>query len=448
MTKLTKPLLLATVIAACTPGIAAAEAPWSAAQPIAGTDNVGMAHVVFTRAGHGLAAYSTVALVRPLRTATLHGAQTTGSGVFGPARDLGRLNLTALGTYGSDRVIAFGTTGARHPRPAVAYGTPDAGFGAAHAVGPGRDGQVIDGAVNDRGDAAALLLAVRTPYLVVRRPGHPFGRAVRLGRGPTISGAVAVNTRGDVLVVWERPLSGVTGARGIYARVRTSGGQLSKTRRLGTSVPAVSISAALDDARHAVVAWLGQRVSEGDVGSPATIKYAAARPGQPFGPERTVEVVDVTGTGRYVTAPGVRAAIGADGRALLAWTGYQDGRFVVRAAPVSDGVLGDAQIVSDPSADSVLAALSTGPHGEAVVLARQGIRGADPAPPSGGITLTAAARAAGQATFGPVEIVHASTSFVDVPGVAFDPIHDSAVAVWSDFAARGLLACARAPLGQ
>jgi hypothetical protein len=445
MTRLTTSLLLASALVASAPGIAAAAAPWSPAQPIAGTANAGMPHVVFTRAGHGLVAYWTNAAA-PRRTGTLRGAQTAGPGIFGPARTLGRLNLTALGTYGSDRVIAFGTTGSRHPRPAVAFGSPDAGFGPAKALGPGSDGQLIDGAVNDRGDAAALLLVGRTPYLATRRAGHAFGRAVRLGRGPTISGAVAVDARGDVLVVWERPLSGVIGTRGIYARVRTSHGELSKTRRLGTAVPFVSISAALDDSRRAVVAWLGQRVSEGDVGSPATIKFAAAQPGQPFGPEHTVEVVDVTGTGRYATAPGVRAAIGADGRALLTWTGYEDGRFVVRAAPLSDGVLGEAQIVSDPSTDSVLAALSTGPRGEAVVLARQGIRGNDPT--SASVTLTAAARAAGQATFGPLEIVHASSSDIEEPGVAFDPIHDSAVAVWSDFGARGLLASARAPVGQ
>jgi hypothetical protein len=444
MTRLPKSLLLASVFAACAPGAAAASS-WSPAQPIAGTKNVGMPLVVFTRAGHGLAAYSTNAS-SPSRTPTLRGAHTTGAAAFGPARNLGRLNLSALGTYGSGRVIAFGTTGARHPRPAVAYGSPDAGFGAAEAVGPRRDGHVIDGAVNGRGDAAALLLVGRTPYLITRRAGHSFGRAVRLDRGPTISGAVAVNARGDALVVWERPVSGTTGTRAVYARLRTSRGNLAAARRLGTGVPVLSISTALDDARRAVVAWLGQRVSEGDAESAATVKFAAALPGQPFSTERTIEVIDVRGTGRYVTAPGVRAAIGTDGRALLTWTGYRNGHFVVRAAPLSGSVLGAAQIVSDPSTDSVLAALSTGPDGAAVVLARQGIGGNDPTSPSGGVTLAAAARAAGEATFGPLEIVHPSADYIDVPGVAFDPVHDDAVAVWSDFAAHALVASERASL--
>jgi hypothetical protein len=444
MTQLSKLLALASMFAVCVPGIAAA-APWSPAQPLAGTQDPGAPLVVFTRAGHGLAAYSTNRF-SPLRTATVRGAQTTTTGEFGPARDLGRLNLSALGTYASNRLIAFGTTGARHPRCAVAYGSPDAGFGTPRGVGPPRDGRVIDGAVNDRGDAAALLVVARTPYLVTRRGGHAFGPAVRLDRGPTISGTVAINTRGDVLVVWERPLSGMTGTRGIYARRRTPRGHLAAAQRLGTGVPFLSISAAIDDGRNAVVAWLGQRVSEGDVQSAATVKFAAAPAGQPFSAQRMVEVIDVPGTGRYVTAPGVRTAIGADGRALLAWTGYQDGHFVVRAAPLTDSGLGEQQIVSDPSADTVLAALSTGPGGEAVVLARQGIRGNDPTSPSGGVTLSAAARAPGQATFGPVETVHASTNYVDVPGLAFDPIHHSAITVWSDFAARTLLGSARVPL--
>lgn len=441
MNRLTKPLLLASAIAGCAPGVAAA-APWSPAQLIAGSENAGTPHVVFTRVGHGLAAYWTNRDA-PRRTGTLHGASTTSPGAFGPVRTLGRLNLSTLGTYGSDRLIAFGTTGARHPRAAVAFGSPDAGFGPARAVGPRRDGQLIDGAVNDRGDAAALLLLGRTPYLVTRRAGQSFGPAVRLGRGPTISGTVDVNARGDVLVAWERPVSGMTGTRGVYARLRTSRG-LGMAQRLGTGVPVLSISAALDDSRRAVVAWLGQRVSEGDAESAATIKFVAAPAGQRFDAEHTVEVVDVLGTGRYVTDPGVATAIGADGRALLAWTGYQDRHFVVRAAPLSDGALGEAQIVSDPTTDSVLTELRTGPRGEAVVLARQGIRGADST--SGGVTLTAAARAAGLGSFGPLEIVHASTNFIDVPGAAFDPIHDNAVAVWSDFATRSLLSSARQSL--
>src|SRR4051794_32261859 len=119
MTRLMKSLLLASVIAACAPGVAAAASPWSPAQPIAGSEHAGMPHVVFTRAGHGFAAYWTNASA-PLRSGALRGAQTTAPGIFGRARTLGRLNLSAVGAYGSDRLIAFGTTGARHPRPAVA----------------------------------------------------------------------------------------------------------------------------------------------------------------------------------------------------------------------------------------------------------------------------------------------------------------------------------------
>jgi hypothetical protein len=76
MTRRPKSLLLASVFAACAPGSAAASS-WSPAQPIAGTKNVGMPLVVFTRAGHGLAAYSTNAS-SPSRTPTLRGAHKTG----------------------------------------------------------------------------------------------------------------------------------------------------------------------------------------------------------------------------------------------------------------------------------------------------------------------------------------------------------------------------------
>ena len=186
---------------------------------------------------------------------------------------------------------------------------------------------------------------------------------------------------------------------------------------------------------------MGQRVSEGDAGGPATIQVAAAPAGEPFGPARIAERVPVTGTGRYVKAPGVRAAIGADGGALLAWTGYAGERFVVRTAAVEGTALGEPQIVSDPAQDTVLAALATGPAGMAAILGDQGIRGADP---SGPIALVAAVRAAGGTAFGSLETVVAPRPAATDSAVAF--AGGAPVAVLSDIGTRLLVATARAPL--
>jgi hypothetical protein len=442
-------LLLATLVSLAAPVAATAAPPWSAPLPIGGTAGAaGTPAVVFTAAGHGLAAYSTVEFSLPLvHATTLHASASTGGAAFGPVRTLApRLSLRSLATYGSDHVIAFGTTGLRHPRPAVSYGSPFGSFASPKAIGPAIDGNILSAAANARGDAAALLIVGRTPYLVMRRAGGSFGHAVRLDRGPTISGAVSVNARGDVLVVWERPVSGQTGTRAIYSRLRTAAGHLGAARKLGTGVPFLSIGASLGDGDRALVAWLGQRVSEGDAEGPATIKFVAAAAGHALGTAKTVAIVDVTGSGRYVTAPGVRTAINADGTALLAWTSYDDDHFIVRAAPLNGTTLGDRQTISDPATDTVLAGLTSGPSGADVVLGREGIRGNDPIGNPAAVTLVAAARAAGATAFGPLETVKQSAGYIETPGLAFDPLHGNAVAVWSDFPASALLASARAAL--
>lgn len=440
--------LIAVLALLAVPAAAHAAPPWSPPQPIAGSTE-GAPQLVFTASGRGLA-LTWSNQDAPMRTGVLTGAFSEGAGPFGPARVLGRLNLVALRTYGRDRLVAFGTTGSRHLRPAVAFGRPDEPFAGAREIGPrGRDAYVVAADANAGGDIAILLRVCannakcgRTvPYLVVRRAGESFSDPIRLaGRGPTVSGAVAVNARGDALVAWERPVTGGTGTRAIYARVRTLGGRLGSARRLGTGEPFITLSAALGAGRRGLVAWMGQRVSEGDAGGPATIQVAGAPAGEPFGPARIAERVPVTGTGRYVKAPGVRAAIGADGGALLAWTGYAGERFVVRTAAVEGTALGEPQIVSDPAQDTVLAALATGPAGMAAVLGDQGIRGADP---SGPIALVAAVRAAGGAAFGPLETVAPRPAATD-SAVAF--AGGAPVAVLADIGARLLVASARAPL--
>jgi hypothetical protein len=151
----------------------------------------------------------------------------------------------------------------------------DGSFGTPRDVALPGESRAVAIAANAAGDVAVLVRDCPdafcrrpTPYLIVRRHGAAFGRPIKLApRTNTVFGAVAVDARGDVLVVWERPLHGSTGTRGIYARERTAPGRLGSTRRLGTSEPAPKISAALGDGRRAVVAWVSQRVSEGTPGT-------------------------------------------------------------------------------------------------------------------------------------------------------------------------------------
>ena len=157
----------------------------------------------------------------------------------------------------------------RTQRAQVALSRPGEAFATIRSIGPAARPSVVRALdVNARGDAAALVVAGEgrdaRPYLVVSRAGRAFGRPVRLSaRGRTVAATVAVNARGDALAVWERPVHGTTGRRDVYARIRTAGGRLGAARNLGSAVTIPTFSAALGDRRRAVVAWMGQRVSEG-----------------------------------------------------------------------------------------------------------------------------------------------------------------------------------------
>jgi len=442
-------LLPALLLALALPAAAHAAAPWSAPTPIPGT-GPSFPRLGVSGNGTAIAAWSEGGA---LGTGMPHllGASQPASAPFGAARQLGRLSLTGLATYGSDRVVALGTSGNEHPRAAVAFGRTDGSFGTPRNVALPGESRAVAIAANAEGDVAVLVRDCPdsfcrrpTPYLIVRRRGSSFGSPIKLApRTNTVFGAVAVNARGDVLVVWERPLQGSTGTRGLYARERTAGGRLGSTRRLGTSAPAPKISAALGDGRRAVVAWVSQRVSEGDAGSPAMIRAAIAAPDERFGGEQTLEVVDVTGTGRYVGQAGVQASISAHQRPLIAWTGFQNDRFVVRAAEVADGTrLTGPQVISDPSQDTVLSDAATTASGQAVVLGLQGLRGADPIGP---VSVVAATRAVRSRAFGAPEAVSDPGQFDEAAQAAIRE-DGSVVAVWRSFTPSGVVWAVRDPV--
>jgi hypothetical protein len=434
-------LLPALLLVLALPAAADAAPPWSAPTPIPGT-GPSFPSLVVSGNGTALAAWSEGGA---LGTGTPHllGASQPAGAAFGAAKQLGRLSLTGLATYGKDRAVALGTTGNQHPRAAVAFGRTDGSFGTPRDVALPGESRAVAIAANAAGDVAVLVRDCPdsfcrrpTPYLIVRRHGASFGKPIKLApRANTVLGAVAINARGDVLAVWERPLHGSTGTRGVYARERTAGGRLGSTRRLGTSVTRPRISAALGDGRRAVVAWLGQGVSEGDAGTPAKIEAAVAAPGKRFGSARTLEVVNVTGTGRYVGQAGVLASISAHQRPLIAWTGFENDHFVMRAADVAGGTeITSPQVVSDPTQDTVLSDAATTAGGQAVVVGLQGLRGADAVGP---VSVVAATRVAGAPAFGAPEPVSDPGQFDEDAQVAFRQ-DGSVVAVWRSFTPSGV----------
>jgi hypothetical protein len=180
-----------------------------------------------------------------------------------------------------------------------------------------------------------------------------------------------------------------------------------------------------------VAAWVAQEVNE-CFANPGEIAVAQAGPGGRFTRARQLARLSITGCGRYAEAPGVAFARGPDGRVLIAWSGNEGARWVVRAGELTPSGITGATVVSDRATDAVLADLAVGPHGEAIILLADGVGGADPTGPR---RLLAVTRARAGEPFDAPEIV---TSAIDSGGtVAFDPGTRSVVASYlthgSDF---------------
>jgi hypothetical protein len=226
----------------------------------------------------------------------------------------------------------------------------------------------------------------------------------------------------DGLVCMSRPLLLLLAVAALVA-APTIGptGHAGAVHKIGDGVQS-QLQAAIDDSGRLEVAWETQRVSEGESNSPATVRFATAAPGHGFGPQRTIETVGGFGTGRYVSAPGVRLILQSQGRALLAWTGFENGHFVVRAADVVNGHRGTPQTLSPTTEDAVLGDAGARADGEAVIVWRSGVQGADPVP-GATETVFASHRDGGQSSFGsPEQVSEAGENVPTAPFAALDPV--------------------------
>ena len=236
---------------------------------------------------------------------------------------------------------------------------------------------------------------------------------------------VAINARGDMLIAWQAN-------GGVFARIRTAGGTLYKTERLGNpGEPVRAISGVLTADRAAAVAWEAQSVSEGTPGSAATVDatFKEAGASHHFHSSQRLATVPALATGHYVGARAVKVVLSRDERITAAWTGYANGRFVVRAADLSDFRFVGAQTLSDPAVDAVLHDIDAGPSSELALAWETGVAGVDAgAGPRG---LAAALRAPGAPAFAPAESVEQGTAALDA-ALRFDPSTGRIVTAWND----------------
>lgn len=431
--------LLASAIAA---GTAAAAPPWSAPTAPQGAPastpalafNAGGLGVLATDTGGG----SSPDAVGPHTVAALSDDEVTFPGpmIAMTATNFALADRFAL--YGLSRIVGIGTHFSRaHSRAGLVFGAAGDKLTEVRSVGrTDRSGTAEAIAANTNGDVAASFgvcsnaaCVHQSLYLVVRRRGDTPLPSIRVDNVAVRQiSAVAVNARGDMLIAWQAN-------GGVFARIRTAGGTLYATERLGNpGQPVRAISAVLTSDRAAAVAWEAQTVSEGTPGSPATVDATFKDGGAShhFHSSQRLATVPALSTGHYVGARPVKVVLSADGRITAAWTGYRNGRFVVRAADLSGFRFVAAQTLSDPATDAVLSDVNAGPASALAVAWQTGVAGNHAGAGTAG--LNAALRAPGAPAFGPAETVEQGSPALGAT-VRFDPSTGRIVAAWNDLQA-------------
>jgi hypothetical protein len=440
--------IVATAAAAAT---ATAAPPWSLPAAPQGAPATAPA-LAFNSAGLGILTGDTgggtaTGAVGPHTVAAL----TDETGAFpGPMAAMTETNF-ALGDrfalYGLAGIVGLGTHfSSRHSRAGIVFGNAGDKLTDLRFLGPtDRSGTAEAVAANTRGDVAASYGACandacqhQSLYLVVRRAGRtplPSIRVDNVAVGEIST--VAINARGDMLIAWQAN-------GGVFARIRTAGGTLSRTERLGNpGEPVRAISAVLTAGRAAAVAWEAQDVDEGTPGSPGTVDAAfkAGGASHHFHAAQRLATVPALATGHYVGERAVKVVLAPDGRITAAWTAHANGRFLVRAADLSGFRFVAPQTLSDPATDSTFSDLAAGPSGEVAVAWQTGVAGTDPGIGTAG--LDAALRAPGAPAFGPAEAIEQGTPALTAI-LRFDPSTGRPVAAWNDL--QTIEASARAPL--
>jgi hypothetical protein len=247
---------------------------------------------------------------------------------------------------------------------------------------------------------------------------HNVTERVAAGAGAVHALTLAMDYRSEVLAVW------VQGGA-IYARLVPERGTAGPLQRLAPASARPHIAALLSDDRRAIVAWSEQQgaqtsvyIDRSDIGvrfhAPQLLERFANPDGLPA-PSASPSLVRLSSES-----------------VMLAWAGSAAGHWVVRTAPVYLGGVGVVGTIAAPGADAMLADLTAGPVGDALVLWTEPSPSAL-GPPDMDSQAIFAARGfdAGEerTEFDPPEQV-AAPAPVRGLSAAFDPDSDRAVAVW------------------
>ncbi len=263
-----------------------------------------------------------------------------------------------------------------------------------------------------------------------RHRAQTFARSIAVSAGASgyvTALTVALDYRSDALVVWRQGES-------IYARdLPASGRTRAPIQRLGPAVgPPSRIAALLSDDNRGLVAWSTQN------GAETSVYLDRSTGGVRFGAPQLLE--------RFADPAGLELPEGSSPRlvrlssesVMLAWTGSNGSNWLVRTAAIDLNGLGAVTTISPAGHDSLLAALTPGPEGEALALWTEPQRDAKGAP-----SADAQLESDRQAIFAargidayPARTIFGEPEEVAAPGpdsgatVALDPDGGRAVAAW------------------
>jgi hypothetical protein len=229
---------------------------------------------------------------------------------------------------------------------------------------------------------------------------------------------VSLDFRTDAIVAWRQGGS-------LYAHDLPASGRPQPTQRLASAGPATRIAALISDDNRAIVAWADERAGKTSV----YFDYSAS--GVRFGAPRLLErFANPSGLPYPSSSP--RLTRLSSESVMLAWSGAQDGHWVVRTAAIDLNGLRKTSTISAPGSDALLSDLQPGPDGEAIALWSEPQRAPDGKLDTGDQAIVAArgidARP-GLTIFGGPELVAPPGPNSDAT-LAFDPGSDHALALW------------------
>jgi hypothetical protein len=259
--------------------------------------------------------------------------------------------------------------------------------------------------------------------VAVRRPGHAFGQAKTLVRGPIVSNfALAYGANGDLVVAFERMHAFTEARADIAVRVKRHGDRFGRVQSLGPSRGYSSIATAVGATGSAVVAWGTQDGGE-EAGRPWTVRAAMLRSAA-----RRFSKTQLLDPGKVDRpASGVGTAIGGDGTATVAWSGVggREVHYPVRVAMARG--MGRFGTTTQLAPDGAMLGVVGGRDGTTTVLWGSPASAEDEA--FGRIFVSR--RPAGTLGFTAAEAVSPPASATNHASIAIDPLSGRPAVLWT-----------------